>query len=623
MKHIISKQGLLTLLILALMVSMAACGASPTEESTPPEANSQEEAQPAEEAPAEDAAAEEAAAEEEAGQPAEETAQEETDQDVAEVAKAVEGSDITKELDLGVTVVSDEEVASLRDAAKFGGDYRSVSTSDGVSFHPYLISDSASRGYANTVYYRGLLRYDENTLELVPNMAESYTISDDGLIFTFILRDNLKWSDGEPLTVYDYEWTYNQAIKPENEYPYLDQLNFIESLKAIDERTLEIKITEIYAPALGQVDLITPLPKHIWENLDWSDPEKNPEILHPSVVSGPYKLVEWKRDQYAIFEANANYWYHGAPSIERSTVEIVPDQDVAYQKLKAGEVDTSAVTPEKLEEARQLDNVTIYEWWSVSAVTNFIGLNLREGSPTRDINVRHGLNYAIDKGLLTEEVMLGQAKRLCSIYPETSWAFNPDVPCYEYDPDKAIEEFAEAGYTFQDGQMLDENGEQLTLKLLYGPNTNQVRELIAVTVQDYLADIGIEVEIQALEWSSFLEAFRSENPDWDMVILGINSTPEPHTSFPWWLEKNIPEMNFSAYINKDVERLFDEAGATYDLEVRKEKYGEIQSIIAEDSPHIFLFYSKSTSAQSNRIEGIEPTRLGIGWNSEEWFIAEE
>jgi peptide/nickel transport system substrate-binding protein len=612
------------ILLLVMVALLAACGATPAQPAPAEQPATQEEAQPAPEETTEEEAT---APTEEVAEPTEEAAMAEpTDEadDIGEVAEAVQGSDIAKELDLGVTVVSEEEVISPRDTDLFGGEYRDVSTSDAVSFHPYLTSDSASRGYSGLVYYRGLLNYDENTLELEPNWAESYTISDDGLTFIFVLRDNLQWSDGEPLTAQDYEWTYQQAIKPENEYPYLSQLEFIDSVTAVDDHTLEIKITEVYAPALGQVDLLTPLPKHIWEDLDWKDPEKNSEILHPTVVSGPYKLAEWERDQYAIFEANENYWYHGAPNIERQIVEIVPDEDVAFEKFKSGESDSAASTPEKLEEAKQLPNVNVYEWWSVSASTSFIGLNVREGFVTADKNVRHALNYALDKELLTEEVMLGQAKRLCSIYPETSWAYTPDVPCYDYDPDKAVELLAEAGYTLNDeGLMVDESGEQLTLRLLYGPNTNQSRELIAVTTQDYLADIGINVEIEALEWASFLEKFRAEEPDWDMVILSVNSTPEPHTSFPWWTRENIPELNFSAYINDDVEQLFDEAGGTYDLDVRKEKYAEIQQIIAEDAPRIFLFYSKSRSGQNKRIEGIEPTRLGIGWNSEEWFIAEE
>jgi peptide/nickel transport system substrate-binding protein len=300
----------------------------------------------------------------------------------------------------------------------------------------------------------------------------------------------------------------------------------------------------------------------------------------------------------------------------------VPDQDIAYQKMKSGETDTGAITPENLEEARQLDNVTVYEWWPAAASWSYIGLNMREGFPTNDINVRHAINYALDKELLTDEIMLGQAKRLCSVYPETAWVYTSDVECYEYDPERAIEEFAEAGYTFENGQMLDENGEQLTLKLIYGPNTNKVRELIAVTVQDYLSEIGVAVEVQGLEWSSFLEATDSPNPDWDLFVGGWRATVEPHIMYTIWAEENIPSLNAVAYVNKDVEALFEEAGKTYDTEFRQEKYAEIQKIIAEEAPYVFLFYNKSWSGQNNRIEGIVPTALGIGWNQEDWYIEE-
>ena len=368
--------------------------------------------------------------------------------------------------------------------------------------------------------------------------------------------------------------------------------------------------------------LITPLPKHVWEKLDWSDPEKNPEINNPTVVSGPYTLKEWKRDQYALFEANENYWYHGRPNFDTYSIEIVPDQDIAYEKMKSGETDTGIITPENLEEARKLDNVTVYEWWPAASAWTYLGLNMREGFPTHDINVRHALNYAIDKDLLTDEVMLGQAKRMCSTYPETSWVYTPDVPCYDYDPDKAIELLQEAGYTYEDGKMLDENGEQLTLKFIYGPNTSQTAELIAVTVQDYLADIGVVAEVQGMEWASFLEATNAAEPDWDMFIGSWRATIDPHIMYTIWSEENIPDLNAVAYINKDMEKLFEEAGGTYDTDYRIERYQKIQQILAEDSPYIFLYYRKAWSGQNNRIQGIEPTALGIGWNSEDWYIDE-
>ncbi len=615
---------LLILLVIMLSGVLAACGASPTVEPAPAV---QEEEQPQEE---------EVVAEVEESEPAEEAAPEETAAEEEEKVDAGEQEAITEvveesqaaqatELEAGVTVVSDEDVSTPR--SKFGGDYRDVATSDGVSFHPYQTTDTASGGYQGMVYVGGLLRLDENTLEYIPNMAKSYTISEDGLTFTFNLRQDLKWSDGEPITAHDYEWTYNQVTIPENEFPYLSQLEFISSYKAPDDYTLEIKIEEIYAPALGQMSgLITPLPKHVWEGLDWSDPETNPEINSPSVVSGPYTLKEWKRDQYIIFEANDNYWYKGRPNMDLYTQEIVPDSDIAYQKMKTGESDTGTIIPENLEEARQLDNVTVYEWWPAAAVWTYLGLNNREGFPTEDVRVRQAINYAIDKQLLTDEVMLGQGKRICSVYPETSWVYNPDVPCYEYDPDKAIELFEEAGYTFEAGdepKMLKEDGEQLTLNFLYGPNTSKTAELIAVTVQDYLSDIGVGTEIQALEWASFLEATNAAEPDWDMYIGAWRATIEPHIMYTIWAEDSIPDLNSVAYINKDVEGLFEEAGATYETEFRKGKYQEVQQIISEEAPYVFLYYRKAWSGQNNRIQGIQPNSLGIGWNQEDWWIKEQ
>lgn len=593
-----------TLLMLVALVA-AACSA-------PAPAGTEAEA-PAAEAPA--TGAEEAAATETPA--AEEAAAEAPAVDQSQAAQSVEVK--------GVTVTSDEEVASPR--THYGGEYRDVSTSDAVSFHPYLTTDTASSGYQAMVYTGALLRLDEKTLEYIPNMAESYTISDDGLTFTFNLRQGMRWSDGEPLTAQDFKYAYDQATKPENEFPYLSQLDFIASYEALDDYTIQVVIKEVYAPALGQMSgLITPLPKHIWENLDWKDPEKNPEINSPSVVSGPYKLVEWKRDQYVIFEANENYWYHGRPNFDRYVIEIVPDTDVGYQKMKNGETDTGTILPEQLEEARNLPNINVYEWWPAAASWTYIGLNMRtEGAPTQDINVRHAINYAIDKDLLTDEVMLGQAKRLCSVFPETSWVYNPDVPCYDYDPDKAIAAFEEAGYTFQDGKMLDADGQQLTLKLIYGPNTNKIRELIATVVQDQLSEVGVNVEIQALEWASFLEATSAAEVDWDMFIGGWRATIEPHIMYTIWeLDKDNPsyDLNSVGYDNDQVEQLFREGGQTYDTAVRKEKYQEVQRIIAEESPYVFLYYSKAWSGQNKRIQGIEPTVLGIGWNQEDWYIQE-
>ncbi len=630
------KQLLLVTFILLTALSAAACtGAIPPEQAPAPSVVEEEAAASQEETAPEEAAPEEAE------QPA---AEAEVEADAEEEPGVIdEEGTLASDAVFGKVVETDEpDVSTPRD--KQGGEYRTVQTSDAVSFHPYLTSDTSSSGYQGLVYSGDLINVDENTLEYIPWAAERYEISDDGLTFTFYLRQDLKWSDGTPITAQDYKWTYDQVMDPANEYPYRSQVDFIKSYEALDDYTIQATIEEIHAPALLNIGLfITPLPKHIWEDLPWGDPEDNPEINSPSVVSGPYKLVEWQRDQFTIFEANEDYWYHGAPNITQYIIETVPDQDVAFQKLKSGDVDSSSMTPEQLEEARSLPNVTVYEWWPAQTVWNYIGMNMRDGYITSDLNIRRGIAYAIDKKLLVDEVWLGQARRLCAIYAPTTWAHNPNVPCYDYDPIQALTEFAEAGYTFvaEDtgepvdlaalsspddlpaGTLVDENGEQLTLRFLYGPNTSPTAELISVTIQDYLKDVGINMEIEALEWASFLDATDAEEPTWDMYLGGWRSGIEPHSAATVWAEENIPELNSVAYVNPEMTEYFDQAGATYDREVRKEAYGKAQEIIAEDLPYIVLSYRKSASAESNRIKGIEPTVLGIGWNQEEWWIDEE
>ena len=299
----------------------------------------------------------------------------------------------------------------------------------------------------------------------------------------------------------------------------------------------------------------------------------------------------------------------------------MPNQDIAYQMLKSGQTDSADITPDQLAEARTLSNINIYEWWPAAATWSYVGLNNRSGFVTNDINVRHGINYAIDKDLITNQVMLGQAKRLCSIYPETSWVYNPNVECYKYDTQAALAEFAKSGYTFQNGQLLDKNGKQLELKLVYGPNTSKTRELIAVAVQDQLSKVGIKVDIQALEWSSFLQAIQSDKPNWDLFIGGWQSTIEPHIMYTIWSQKSIPQLNSVAYVNPTVEDLFKQGGATYDTAVRKQKYQQIQQIVAQDSPYVFMFYQKAWAGLNKRVQGIIPSALGIGWNSDDWYIA--
>jgi peptide/nickel transport system substrate-binding protein len=156
--------------------------------------------------------------------------------------------------------------------------------------------------------------------------------------------------------------------------------------------------------------------------------------------------------------------------------------------------------------------------------------------------------------------------------------------------------------------------------MMFGPNTNKVRERISAVVQQEYRKLGVEVELQGLEWAAFLDAMTTPPFDWDMVVLGWNSTIDPHWSYQIWSEQTIPKLNMGAYVNKRVEDLFQLGAKEFDIERRKQIYGEIQRIIAEDAPYIFLTVNQGYAAVNNRIGGIEVSPLGIGYNIEQWYL---
>jgi peptide/nickel transport system substrate-binding protein len=501
---------------------------------------------------------------------------------------------------------------------KRGGTYTEAATADAVSFHPYTTVDTASHSYQGSVYGGDLWRYNPKTLVPEPDAAESWTISDDKLTYTFKLRGDLKWSDGTPMTSADYKFAFDNASKPENKYPYISNLELIASYEALDPQTIVIKMEEPIAVGLEAANAVTPLPKHVWEGLDWSDPSKNPQIMAPTIASGPFKLREWRKDDHATFEANDNY-YRGRPLLDGYTIRIVPSQEIAFQMLKSGEVDTAPITPDNYAEVKTNPNLNLYEWWPARATWSYLGFNLRRPH-FQEVELRRALSHAIDRRAIAERIQNNLAQPTHSIYPPTTWVHNPNVPKYEYDPAKARQMLDEAGWTVGPDGVRQKDGNSLKLRILFGPNTNKVRERVATVTQQWLKDIGVDSEIQGLEWGAYLSALKTEPYDWDLFLGAWQATIEPHWMNQIWREDSIPELNSVAYVNEKVEALFEQGVKEFDLEKRKNIYQEIQQVISEDAPYVFTTFPMSYEAINKRIGGIEATPLGTGHNVEKWYV---
>ncbi len=510
--------------------------------------------------------------------------------------------------------------AATSSAAKKGGDFKEVDTSDAKSFHVYQTTDVPSSSYEGNVYASGLWALDPKTLQPIPNMAESWTVSQDAKTYTFKLRKDIKWSDGQPLTAQDYVWTYQQVIKPENKYPYIDNLKEIASYKALDDYTLEVTLTEGTCVGLSTADAITPLPQHIWSKLDWSDPTKNPEIQNPTVVSGLYTLKEWKRDDHATFARN-NTYFQGAPNFDTDTVRIVPNTSVQFQMLKTGEVDYAPVSASDYTEAQKVPTLKEYDWDPAVATWDFLGFNLRRPF-LQDVEVRHALSYATPRDAIAAKVFNGLAKPTYSNIPPSSWAYNPNVPHYDYNIDTAKATLAKAGYKLDaSGKLLGKDGKPFPkLKILFNTGNKQ-REQIATIIQEEYKKLGIDSDVTGMEFQAYLDFLGKAPYDYDIFVLGWRSTFDPYFNYQIWEEASIPDLNMGAYVNKDVEKLFDQSNRPpCDTASRKQVFGQIQNTLATDSPYVFLTFRTGYEFLNKRVVPNLPSPLGISYRPEQWYM---
>jgi peptide/nickel transport system substrate-binding protein len=501
-------------------------------------------------------------------------------------------------------------------AARGGTLTQAIVGTDAKSFHPYLTTDAPSAAYQGYVYGVAMSKRDPKTLEQVP-FGATWTVSDDKKTYTFTLKD-IKWSDGQPLTTDDFVWTYQQAIKPENKYPYVDNLALIASYTAKDPKTLVVTLNDALTVGLEAADSVTPLPRHVWEKYPWSDPSKNPEILSPTVASGMWKLKEWKQQDHATFVANDGY-FDGRPNIDQMTIRVFGTPEVAFQALKAGQIDyNGSIQPADYKNAKSINSVTVYEWYPAAGQWVYAGFNLRRQTLT-DANVRHAIAYACDRKGIIDAALFGLGKPNYAGFVQESPVYYPNVEHYDFDPKKSQDLLKQAGYTLDSNKHLVKDGKQLSFKLLY-PTSSKPREAIATILKQQLGDLGIALDVQGLEFQSYVSAIQSEPFDWDVQLGGWDTTIDPYWTSNIWSQKFIPDLNAGAYVNPQVESLFTQGSKEFDEAKRKQIYAQIQTILANDSPYAFLYEPLTFAGINKKVGGITVSPLGIEYNMNQWFI---
>lgn len=525
-----------------------------------------------------------------------------------------------------------------------------VGPADAETLNPILMADNVSANVADLMYLK-LVGVDPQTGAPVPEIAESWTFSADGRKVTFHLRDGMEWSDGKPLTARDVQFTLDAIASDLVNSPAKGNVERIAKVRVVDDLNLDLYLTDIdctVVPGLTQFGI---LPAHLFA-ADFSDIMESPENDAPSVVSGPFKFVEWQRDDHITLLRNPTY-YKGAPKVDGWIYRILPDAPGVLNALDTGDADIGSAQPEQISDlgSRIRGGAPLRIATFESTSLAWLGMNMAdpqnpqpgwtdldgngafdEGEPDLtqtphpvlgDIAVRRAIAQAIDYEGIIGSVVYGQGRLAVSnVVPAFGWAYNDALVQVRYDPTAAAALLAQAGWRDSDGDgKLERQGRPLKLRLLTNAG-NTVRTSIATILSDNMERLGFQIEMEILEFGAVIDKLLGQ--DFDLVVFGTDSPPDPDDSSSWRFRDDFPGEggNFVSYQSPAVERLFSASRSATgcDRATRGELFKQIQRQLFEDLPYVFLYIPLDNRVWSTRLHGLDPGPWSMYHNIETWTV---
>ena len=452
-----------------------------------------------------------------------------------------------------------------------------------------------------------------------PDLAKSWTVSDDGKVWTFTLRDDFKWHDGQPVTAKDVVFTYSFYGKHED-FPYMPvYTKFFESVEAPDDQTVVITLTEPIPNMESQLFFMYILPEHIWAEHD--TPEGAAAFENKELIgSGPFKLLEYKQGEFIHLAAVKD---HPAtpPKVDEVVFQTCQNQDALVQALVTGQVDMITEMPTTaVPTLRNAKDVKLVIGAPLSPDLTDIILNQTApencppgdgqctGHPAlRDLAVRQALAHATDKQKIIDVVLLGLGAPGLTLIPDGLgvW-YNNTIQDYTFDIAEANRMLDEAGYKDTDGdgvrQMPD--GSNPLIFRLYWPNDNVRGPRIAELLAETWTQIGVKLEPQALDPDT-LTSVCCPTFDYDILIWGWGSDPDPGFLLSVHLTDEIPTgNNETGYSRPEFDDLYKQQATALDPTKRKELVWKMQEILHRDVAYIVPFYAQATQAyRTDRFTG--------------------
>lgn len=470
---------------------------------------------------------------------------------------------------------------------------------DAVTLDPHNSTDSPTATVLSHIY-ETLFELTPDG-EIVPHLATGAEMSDDGLSWTITLREGVTFHNGAPLTAEVVKGSMERFIDPDNAFTFAFLLDRIQDIEVVDDHTLVFHLNDTFAPFLA----------HMTHN--------SAAIVHPDVVAefgeafpenpvgtGPFRLDTWQRGERLDLVRNDDYWGE-LPGVTGVRFLTVPEDTTRMALVETGEAHVAVrVPPQDVARLDANPNVTVH---NVSGLrTIYIYFNhLME--PFDDVRVRQALNYAVDKEEIAEFVFGGAVRPSDAPIAPGIFGYTPVGP-YEYDPERARQLLAEAGYA--DG---------LTIEL-WSPTGRYPQDIqVAQAIQGQLAEVGVTAEITSIEWASYLVATSqpAEETYVPVALLGWGTVTgdADYGLYALFHSSQAPNPNRAFYNNAVVDALLDEARTAADDSLRQQLYADAMELIWADAPWLFLYSESQVVAMRDNVQGfvIHPSERFLALNA--------
>lgn len=491
-----------------------------------------------------------------------------------------------------------------------------------------ILSTTRNASYIENLVFDYLFDITKD-LDLIPRLAESYEISDDKLVYTFKVREGVKWHDDVPLTAEDFVYTYQKIIDPKVKSMGLrESFENVKEVTLIDTYTFKVVYNQPDVTAIMSWS-IAPIPKHIYEKEELKEGGINESYYnrHP-IGCGPYKFVEWQTDQHILLERNPNYWDNNHPPyLEKIKFKIIPDQSVEFLAFKSGELDITGLTPiQWLKQSDGPEFARANKLKYTAMTYSFIGWNQDGSNPFfTDKRVRKAMTLSLNIPMIIEKIYLGFATQSTGPFYPGTWSYNPNVKPLPYNPEEAKRLLASAGWKDTNGDgYLDKDGVKFEFELLV-PGSDIELLRVPTILRESLMSLGIICNIRSLEWSAFVK--RVHNHEFQAIIMafGIGSDPSELKSM-WHSKEYEAGNNYIKYQNATVDSLLEQGKLEFNKEKRKKIYHRIHELIYEDQPFTFLIHGVTLIAIDKRFRNVEPSPVGLFLyfpGMRDWYVPKE